>query len=76
MELLTVKEASQILRISPKTLRLWIARGVIPYCQVGKKILIKRHDIEALIESSYRQVNIKDIVTEAINKILYNHKKI
>jgi excisionase family DNA binding protein len=50
--LLTVAEASALLRLKPSTMRAWILRRKIPYCKVGRLIRIRRTDVEELIASS------------------------
>jgi excisionase family DNA binding protein len=50
--LLTIAEASAILRLRPSTLRAWILRRKLPYCKVGRLIRIRRADVDALIAAS------------------------
>jgi excisionase family DNA binding protein len=51
-ELLTLPEASALLRLEVSTLRAWILRRKIPYCKVGRLVRIRRADVEALIAAS------------------------
>ncbi len=51
-ELLTIAEASAILRLRPSTLRSWVLRRKLPYCKVGRLVRIRRADVEALIAAS------------------------
>ncbi len=51
-ELLTIAEASALLRLRPSTLRAWILRRKLPYCKVGRLVRIRRADVEALIADS------------------------
>ena len=50
--LLTIAEASAILRLRPSTLRAWILRRRLPYCKVGRLVRIRRADVDALIAAS------------------------
>ncbi|MBN8862600.1 MAG: helix-turn-helix domain-containing protein [Sphingobacteriales bacterium] len=46
---LTINESSALLNVSPVTLRRWIKEGMIPTQQIGKKHIIKRADIDAML---------------------------
>jgi excisionase family DNA binding protein len=50
--LLTITEASALLRLRPSTLRAWILRRKLPYCKVGRLVRLRRADVEALIAAS------------------------
>lgn len=50
--LLTIAEASAILRLRPSTLRAWVLRRKLPYCKVGRLVRIRRTDVEHLIAAS------------------------
>lgn len=50
--LLTIAEASAMLRLQPSTLRAWILRRKLPYCKVGRLVRIRRGDVDALIDAS------------------------
>ncbi len=50
--LLTIAEASSMLRLRPSTLRAWILGRRIPYCKVGRLVRLRRADVEALIAAS------------------------
>jgi excisionase family DNA binding protein len=43
---LTVKEAAQLLRASPKTIYLWAENRRIPFRRAGNKLLFERGEIE------------------------------
>jgi len=49
MQLLTVKEISKILRLSPHTLRKWIQLGKVPIVRMGGKTLFNYEDISAFV---------------------------
>jgi excisionase family DNA binding protein len=51
-ELLTLPEASALLRLELSTLRAWVLRRKIPYCKVGRLVRIRRADVDALIVAS------------------------
>ena len=50
MDLLTVKETAQMLRVSPITVRRYIASGAVAGERVGRGIRVKRQDIEDFLE--------------------------
>lgn len=50
MELLTVKETAQILRVSPITVRRYIASGQLPAQRAGRGIRVRRQDVEDFLE--------------------------
>jgi excisionase family DNA binding protein len=50
--LLTLGEASAMLRLEVSTLRAWVLRRKIPYCKVGRLVRIRRADVDALIVAS------------------------
>ena len=51
-DLLTVTEAASLIRLKPSTVRAWVLRRRIPYVKVGRRVLFRRSDLEALITSS------------------------
>jgi excisionase family DNA binding protein len=51
MDLLTVKETAQILRVSQITVRRYIASGDLPAQRVGRGIRVNRQDIEDFLEA-------------------------
>ncbi len=50
--LLTLAEASSLLRLKVSTLRAWVLRRRIPYVKVGRLVRLRRADVEALITAS------------------------
>ena len=52
MELLTVKEASEMLRLSPTTIRRYIKHGKLEGLQYGRDIKVKKDSVENLIKQS------------------------
>ena len=51
---LTDRELSQRLKISRRTLQDYRNNGILPYRQLGGKILYRESDIERVLQSSYR----------------------
>ena len=49
-DLLTVEEAAKVLRAGESTVRRWIAEGRLAAVSVGKKLLIGRAAILAMVE--------------------------
>ena len=54
-ELLTDKEVSQQLKVSRRTLQDYRNNGILPYTQVGGKILYRSSDIERTLMEGYRE---------------------
>lgn len=50
--LLTLPEASSLLRLKTSTLRAWVLRRKIPYLKIGRLVRVRRADVEALIAES------------------------
>jgi len=53
-EYLSVKEARAILRVSHRTMAVYMANGVIPYSKPQGRIYIKRAHIIAFMENKLR----------------------
>lgn len=54
MTFLTVKQASELLKVHPNTIRNWIKTGILKYYQVGRgyKVLVKTEDIDEVLDKS------------------------
>ena len=54
-ELLTLNEATKILKVHPNTLRLWDKKGVLKAVRIGVKRVrrYKREDIEKFINENH-----------------------
>jgi excisionase family DNA binding protein len=52
-DLLTVPEAAAFLRLKVSTIRSWVLKRRIPYVKLGGRVLIRKVDLEALIEKSF-----------------------
>jgi excisionase family DNA binding protein len=50
-EFLTVAEVADLLKLNQQTLRNWIDAGTVPYVRLGRRIRIKRSDLDALISA-------------------------
>jgi len=52
-DLLTVKEAADLLRLKVSTIRAWVLQRRIPFVKLGgKRVLFRRTDLEALVTAS------------------------
>jgi len=60
MQLLTVKESAELLRISPSTLRQWIFKHKITFVRVGRRVLFRRADLEKLVEDGVQTTHTKE----------------
>jgi len=50
---LTVADVAEILKLNQQTVRNWIDQGSLPATRVGRRVRIKRSDLERLIEAGY-----------------------
>jgi excisionase family DNA binding protein len=57
MELLTVKETAEMLRVSTVTVRRYIASGKLAAVRVGRNIRIRRMDAEGVIKPSFSGID-------------------
>jgi excisionase family DNA binding protein len=51
-ELLTVAEAAKIFRVTLQTIRNWIQWGKLPALRVGRRFLVRREHVEALLDQA------------------------
>ena len=49
---LTVKQAANISGLGSSTIRLYMRKGQLPAQKVGRRVLIKKTDLEAFLESN------------------------
>ncbi len=54
-ELLTDKEVAHLLKVSRRTLQDYRNNGILPYTQVGGKILYRTSDIERTLMKGYKE---------------------
>jgi excisionase family DNA binding protein len=55
---LTVKEAADVTRLAPSTIRLFIRKGELKAQKVGRRIILRRAEIEKLLGCSNKVVNL------------------
>ena len=51
---LTVAEVAELLRLNQQTVRNWIDAGSLPAVRVGRRVRIKRSDLNRIVESGYQ----------------------
>ncbi len=51
---LTVAEVAQLLKLNQQTVRNWIDQGSLPALRVGRRVRIKRSDLERVLADGYR----------------------
>ena len=51
-QLLTLPEASRLLRVQVSTLRAWRCQRRLPFHKIGRKVMLKRSDVQAFIDAS------------------------
>lgn len=49
---LTVAEVAEILKLNQQTVRNWIDQGSLPALRVGRRVRIRRSDLERLLDES------------------------
>ena len=49
-EFLTVAEVAELLKLNQQTVRNWIDQGSLPALRVGRRVRIKRSDLERVLE--------------------------
>jgi excisionase family DNA binding protein len=52
--LLTVSEASDVLRLKPSTVRSWLLKRRVPFVKLGGRVFLRMEDCLALIEAGLR----------------------
>src|SRR5436309_10813305 len=50
---LTVAEVAEMLKLNQQTVRNWIDQGSLPAVRVGRRVRIKRSDLERKIDAGY-----------------------
>jgi len=53
VDLLTVPEAAQLLRIRPSTVRKWLLERKLAHVKLGGRVFLRRADLTALLEKSF-----------------------
>lgn len=49
---LTVAEVAELLKLNQQTVRNWIDQGSLPALRVGRRVRIRRSDLERVLEAS------------------------
>jgi len=52
-DLLDVEEAAAFLHIKASTVRAWVLRSKINYIKLGRRVFLRKSDLEALINASF-----------------------
>ncbi|WP_396273990.1 helix-turn-helix domain-containing protein [Granulicella aggregans] len=52
-DLLTVGEASALLRLKVSTVRAWLLKRRVPFVKLGGRVFLKRSDCIALVEAGH-----------------------
>src|SRR5919201_5951450 len=50
---LTVAEVADMLKLNQQTVRNWIDQGSLPAVRVGRRVRIKRSDLERVLDEGY-----------------------
>jgi excisionase family DNA binding protein len=50
-EFLTVAEVAELLKLNQQTVRNWIDQGSLPAVRVGRRVRIRRSDLERVLEN-------------------------
>jgi excisionase family DNA binding protein len=50
---LTVAEVAEMLRLNQQTVRNWIDQGSLPAVRVGRRVRIKRSDLDRIVSEGY-----------------------
>jgi excisionase family DNA binding protein len=54
---LTVAEVAELLKLNQQTVRNWIDQGSLPAVRVGRRVRIKRSDLDQILEAGYQPGN-------------------
>ncbi len=52
-DFLTVAEVAEMLKLNQQTIRNWIDQGSMPALRVGRRVRIKRSDLDRLLADAY-----------------------
>jgi excisionase family DNA binding protein len=50
---LTVAEVAELLKLNQQTVRNWIDQGSLPALRVGRRVRIKRSDLDRVLDNAY-----------------------
>ena len=51
---LTVAEVAELLKLNQQTVRNWIDQGSLPALHIGRRVRIKRSDLDRVLAEGYR----------------------
>ncbi len=51
---LTVAEVAELLKLNQQTVRNWIEQGSLPAIRVGRRVRIRREDLERILAAGYQ----------------------
>src|ERR1700722_16848430 len=51
---LTVAEVAELLKLNQQTVRNWIDQGSLPALRVGRRVRIKRSDLDRILDQGYQ----------------------
>jgi excisionase family DNA binding protein len=51
-ELLDIEEDAIYLHVKGSTIRAWILKGQVPYVKLGRRVFLRRQDLDKLIDKS------------------------
>ncbi len=49
-DLLSIRKAAVELAVSPHTIRAWCSQRKMPFVRLGRRVLLRREDIEAFVK--------------------------
>jgi excisionase family DNA binding protein len=55
-KLLNIRESAELLRLSPNTLRAWVFQKRMPFVRLGRRILFREKDLQAMVEKGAEEV--------------------
>lgn len=58
-DLLTVSETAAFLRLQPSTVRKWLLEGRLTHLKLGRRVFMRRVDLDHLLEESLVQASAK-----------------
>lgn len=59
-ELLNLKEGAKELKLSIHTLRAWIYQKRIPFVRLGRRVLLRRSDLEEFVNKNLIEAKERD----------------
>jgi excisionase family DNA binding protein len=56
-DFMTVFEVAELLRVNPQTVRNWIDKGSLPAARVGRRVRIRRSDLDRILDTGTDDVD-------------------